>query len=150
MIYITHAEYKNKYYAAQKEYDKILSEKEELFVKTQPKATEYDKEKVSGGSPSNSFDNYLIIKEKKQLDERLEEARSILEDREKLFKLKEEELRHSKDWLDIIYTYYFLEKLSIRKIEKKIPFSSTEIFRKIKIIRKNINLEQKVTKDIVQ
>ena len=149
MIYVEYHEYKNKYYAAQKEYDKILSEKEELFVKTQPKATEYDKEKVNGGCPSNSFDNYLITKEKKQLDERLEEARSILEDREKLFKLKEEELRYSKDWLDIIYTYYFLEKLSIRKIEKKIPFSSTEIFRKITIIRKNINLEQKVTKVIV-
>lgn len=143
MIYAEYHEYKNKYYAAQKEYDKILSEKEELFVKTQPKATEYDKEKVSGGNTSNSFDDYLIIKEKKQLDERLEEARSILEDREKLLKLKEEELRSSKDWLDIIYTYYFVEKLTIRKIAKKIPFSTTAIFEKIKIIRKNVNSEQK-------
>ena len=96
------------------------------------------------------LDDYVAGKKNpkliKQLDERLEEARSILEDREKLFKLKEEELRNSKEWIDIIYTYYFLEKLSIRKIEKKIPFSSTEIFRKIKIIRKNINLEQKGTK----
>lgn len=150
MIYIEYHEYKNKYYIAQKEYDNILSEKEELFVKTQPKATDYDKEKVSGGSPSNTFDNYLIIKEKKQLDERLKEARSILEDRIKLLKLKEEELKQSKEWLDIIYTCYFIDKLSIRKISKKIPFSTTEIFRKIKIIRKNINLEQKGTKDIVQ
>lgn len=150
MIYIEYHEYKNKYYVAQKEYDNILSEKEELFVKTQPKATDYDKEKVSGGSPSNTFDNYLIIKEKKQLDERLKEARSILEDRIKLLKLKEEELKQSKEWLDIIYTCYFIDKLSIRKISKKIPFSTTEIFRKIKIIRKNINLEQKGTKDIVQ
>lgn len=138
MIYEEYHEYKNKYYVAQKEYDKVLSEKEELFVKTQPKATDYDKERVSGGCPSNSFDNYLIIKEKKQLDLRLEEARSILEDRLRLLKLKEEELKHSKDWLDIIYTYYFIEKLSIRKIGKRIPFSSTEIFRKIKIIRKNL------------
>lgn len=150
MIYVEYHEYKNKYYAAQREYDKILSEKERLFSKTQPGSIDYSKEPTSGGELKNAFDTFVINMENKQIDEKLDVARSILEDREKLYRLKEEELRHSKDWLDIIYTYYFLEKLSIRKIEKKIPFSSTEIFRKIKIIRKNINLEQKGTKVIVQ
>ena len=77
--------------------------------------------------------------EEKQIDERLSVARSILEDRKNLLKSKEDELRSSKDWLDIIYVYYYIEKLSIRKIAKRIPFSSTGIFEKIKIIRKNIN-----------
>lgn len=138
MLYIEYHEYRNKYIVAQRKYDEVLSEKEQLFVRTQPKATQYDKEVVSGGSPSNSFDEYLIAKEKKQIDERLEEAKSILDDRERLLKLKEEELRHSKDWIDIIYVYYYIEKLSMRKIAKRIPFSTTEIYRKVEIIRKNI------------
>lgn len=146
MLYEEYELYKNKYYEAQKKYNEILSEKEELFARTQPKSTSYDKEFVNGGKPSNNFDNYLVKKEKKQIDQRLEEARSILEDRKKLLELKEEELRLSKNWLDIIYIYYYIEKLSARKIEKRIPFSKTEICRKLKIIRENINLGQKGTK----
>lgn len=138
MLYIEYHEYRDKCYDAQKKYDEILSEKEHLFSKTQPKATQYDKEVVSGGLPNNSFDDYLIEKEKKQIDERLEEAKSILDDRERLLKLKEEELRHSKDWIDIIYVYYYIEKLSMRKISKRIPFSTTEIYRKVGIIKKNV------------
>lgn len=138
MLYIEYHEYRDKYYDAQKKYDEVLSEKESLFARTQPKATQYDKEVVSGGSPSNTFDEYLIAKEKKQIDERLKEAKSILDDRERLLKLKEEELRHSKDWIDIIYVYYYIEKLSMRKISKRIPFSTTEIYRKVGIIRKNV------------
>lgn len=138
MLYIQYVEFKTKYYEAQKKYDEILSEKERLFVKTQPKATQYDKEVVSGGSFGNTFDNYLIEKDKKQIDERLEEAKSILEDREKLLKLKEAELKESKNWFDIIYVYAFIYRLSVRKIEKRIPFSKSEIDRKLQIIKNNI------------
>ena len=69
MLYIEYHEYRDKYIIAQRKYDEVLSEKEHLFARTQPKATQYDKEVVSGGSPSNSFDEYLIAKEKKQIDE---------------------------------------------------------------------------------
>ena len=150
MIYKEYEEYRTKYYEAQKTYDAVLNEKEILFLRTQPSATDYDKEIVSGGTPSNAFDTYLIAKDKKQIDARLKEAKSILEDREMLLRYKTEELYNSKDWNDVIYKYYFIEKLSIRKIAMRIPFSSTEIFRKIQIIRKNINLEQKGTKAILK
>lgn len=140
MIYIQYDEYKNKYYNAQKEFDSVLREKEELFSKTQPQATRYDKELVSGGKVNNKFDDYVILKDKNKIDERLLESKSILEDREKLLKLKEQELKESKDWIDIIYVYYYIDKLSIRKIEKRIPYSTAEICRKLKIIRKNINM----------
>ena len=149
MLYVEFEEYKNKYYASQKEYDKILSEKEALFLRTQPKATTYDKERISGGTPINSFEEYIESIEEKQIDARLDVARSILKDRERLLKLKEVELRNSKDWLDIIYVYYFIEKWTMRKIAKKIYCSPTEVYRKIEIIRKNAKLEQKVTKHIV-
>lgn len=139
MLYVEYLDYKKKYLDAQVIYDRILSEKEILFTMTQPKAVQFDKERVSGGTTNNSFDNYLVIKDSRHLDDKLEEIRSILKDREELLRAKEQELKNSKDWLDIIFVYYYIEKLSIRKISKKIPFGTTEIFRKLKKIEKNIN-----------
>lgn len=139
MLYVEYIDFKKKYIEAQKLFDNILSEKETLFSMTQPKAVQFDKERVSGGTKQNTFDDYLVIKDNRHLDAKLEEIRSILKDREKLLKVKEEELRNSKDWLDIIFIYYYIEKLSIRKIAKRIPFGTTEIYRKIKKIEKNIN-----------
>lgn len=150
MLYTEYEEYKAKYYSAQRKYDKILSEKEKLFLRTQPGSIDYSKDKTEGGTHENTFDTFVIKMEKKKIDERLEVARSILEDREKLFKLKEKELRNSKDWSDIIYVYYYIEKLSIRKIERRIPFSKSGIDRILKRIEKNINLGQKWTKGILK
>lgn len=146
MIYLEYVDYKNKYCETQKIFDGILNEKEQLFSLTQPKAAKIEGEKVNGGINENTFDKYLVLKEEKQIDTRLEEVRSLLIDREKLLKLKEAELRASKDWYDVIFVYYYIERLSLRKIAKRIPFSTTEIFRKLKKIEKNINLEQKGTK----
>ncbi len=149
MLYVTYHEYKLKFLEAQEQYNKIVNEKQELFSKTQPGGVDYDKERVSGGAvKQNAFDTYVIKMEKKKIDERLEIARSILEDRERLLKLKELELRSSKNWFDIIYKYHFIEGLSSRKIERLIPFSKSEINRKIKLI--NIKLGQNVPKGIVK
>ena len=142
MLYIEYHEYKTKYYKAQEKYDEVLSEKEHLFAKTQPKATQYDKEVVSGGSPSNSFDEYVIAKEKKQIDERLEEAKSILEDRERLLKLKEIELRQSKDWHDKVYVYKYLDNLSANEIKYKMHYCRSNIYEILKKIKKNIGLDK--------
>lgn len=138
MLYIEHNDYKNKYYEAQRKYDEILSEKEKLFSITQPKAANLTKEVVDGGTPTNSFDNYLILKEQKKIDERLLEVKTILEDRKRLLKLKEEELRSSKDWYDIIYTLYYIDGISTTKIEKRIPYSRVQIWRILKDIKSKI------------
>lgn len=138
MLYIEHNNYKNKYLEAQKKYDEILSKKEKLFSMTQPKATIFDKEKVSGGTPKNTFEEYLIAKEENKIDEQLTEIKSILEDRGKLLSIKESELRLSKDWHDKIYTYYFIDRLSSYKIEKRIPYSQKQICNIINKIKKNI------------
>ena len=116
MIYLEYIDYKNKYTDIQKIFDGILNEKEQLFSLTQPKAIKIEGEKVNGGVKENLFDRYLIMKDEKQIDTRLEEARSLLKDREHMLQLKEAELRDSKDWHDVIYVYYYIERLSIRKI----------------------------------
>lgn len=146
MLYVEHNDYKNKQLAAQRKYDEILAEKEKLFAKTQPKATTYDREKVIGGHDSNIFDNYLIAKEKKRIDERLSEIKSILDDRTQLLALKEQELRASKDWHDKIYIYYYLEHISVKQIQFKIPYSRSQIFNIINIINSNCHIQKKKTK----
>lgn len=138
MVYIEYEKYKTKYYESQSNFNDILDEQEKLFAKTQPKATIYDKEKVKGGKPVNTFESYVIVKQKKKIDERLKEAKSILEDRAILLKAKEEELKASKNWYDVIYTYYYIENYSERKIENKIPYSKSQIHRILEKIKKNI------------
>ena len=142
MLYIVYEQYKNKFHNAQQILNNIINEKEELFLKTQPQSTKYDKEAVKGGSPSNSFDEYLIAKEKKQIEERLIEAKSIVNDRKELLLSKEEELRNSKDWYDKIYVYKFIEKLSVEKIKNIMPYCRSSIYDKINEIEKNIGLDK--------
>lgn len=135
MIY---EEYKNKYYETQREYDIILTEKEKLFRMTQPSAIKFDKEVVSGGVADNMFERYLILKEEKKIDQRLEEIKSILDDRERLLKLKEQELRASTDVKDKIYKYKYLDKLKVFKIAKLVGYSEPQIYRILKTIRNNL------------
>ena len=138
MVYVEYNQIRTKYLLAQMQYDFILSEQEELFIRTQPQAVNIENERVTGGDPLSPFDTYLIQKERKHIDERLKEIKSILADREQLLKLKEQELRASKDWNDIIFVHYFLDKLSIRQIECRIPYSRRQIYRFINTIKSNL------------
>lgn len=143
MLYIEHNNYRNKLLEAQKKYDEILAEKERLFAMTQPKSVKYDKDKISGGNSKDSFTAYLIAKEKKKLDERLEEIKSILNDRTHLLSLKEQELKASKSWYDKIYVYYHLEQLSVAEISCRIPYSQSRIFEMLNEINSNCNLHKR-------
>lgn len=144
MIYIEFEEYRIKYWETQRKYDEILTEKELLFSKTQPKSVQFDRERVSGGSADNAFDSYIIQKEQKKIDDRLAEARSIMEDREKLLRLKEDELRHSNEVIDKLYCCRILDRMKIQKITRYLNYSEShiyrmlgEIYRQIKKMREN-------------
>ena len=138
MLYIEYEEYKNKYYEAQRNCNNILNEKEELFAKTQPKAIQIKGDKTTGGKHSNTFDDYLIQKEKKNIDKRLEEAKSIVNDRGRLLKLKEQELRASNNPHDKIYRCRYIDKLTIEKTSRLSNYSRSQVFNILKEIRKNI------------
>ena len=138
MLYVEYNQLRNKYILVQIQYDAILSEQEALFLRTQPQAVNFEKERVKGGNSISAFDEYLIAKEKKRIDERLTEIKNILDDRRELLELKEKELRASKDWDDIIFTLYYLDNLSLTKIANRIPYSRVQIWRKLNIIKGNL------------
>lgn len=138
-VYIDYEIYKCKYLEIQAKYNEILTEKENLFTKTQPNAIRYDKLQIKGGKlRGNGFDEYLIAKEKEHIDERLSEARQLLEDRERLLKLKEKELRASKDKLDLIYVMRFLELKRPYTIARSLNYSESQIYRILDKIQKEI------------
>ena len=150
MLYIEYYECKKKYDNILEKYSNLLDEVEKLFLKTQPKATDCSKIRTSEGTPPYSFDDYLIEKELKNLDNNINEAKNIVNARKEILDLKEIELRKSKEWLDIVYVYYYLDKYSLRKISKRIPLSTTEIYRKKEKIAETLNLEQKGTKRVLK
>lgn len=138
MIYQEYEIFKNKYYEVQKKYNEILNEKEELFAKTQPKAITINGDKTEGGKHENLFDTYLIQKERKNIDKRLEEVKSILNDRERLVKLKEQELRASTNPHDKIYRCRYIDRLTIEKTARLSNYSRSQVFNILKEIRKHL------------
>ena len=129
MIYKTYEEYKNRYYMTQQNYNDLLTEKERLFVRTQPNAIRYDKLNVKSSPNSNVLEDYVIEKEKKQLDRRIAEMKVLLDDRRNPMLLKEAELRKSKDMYDRIYTMRYLEDMSVERIAKKVNYSVSQVYR---------------------
>ena len=138
MLYIEYEEYKSKYNEAQRSYNDILNEKEELFARTQPKATQIKGDKTTGGKHNNTFDDYLIQKERKNIDKRLAEIKSILDDRERLVKLKEMELRASNNPYDKIYRCRCIDKLTIEKTARISNYSRSQVFNILKEIRSKL------------
>ena len=138
MLYVEYNAIREKYFDAQRAYNELIEEKERMFARTQPQAVNYDKERISGGSGNNSFEEYVIAKEKTRIDERIAEQKTILEDRKRLNDMKEYELRSSKEWHDRIYSYYYLDRLSLSKIENRVPYSRVQIWRILKKIKQNL------------
>ena len=134
ILYLDYALYLQKYHDAQNRLNRVLSEREELFGRTQPTATDYGKDRVSGTPDAAPFDAYLIAKEKTRIDERILEAQEIVKDREKLLKIKERELRASRDTHDRIYCMRELDKWAAHRIAGRIGYSTAQIYRIINII----------------
>lgn len=142
MLYIEYEHLKNRYKCTQKQFDDILTEKEELFQKTQLRSIEYDKEKVDGGIVNNTFDTYLIEKEKKQIDERIQEAKILLTERQLQLWHKEVELRESKELSDKIYVLKYLNNKKNWEIADIVGYSKPQIYRLLEKIEKNIKMRK--------
>ena len=146
MIYLEYEEYRMKFLSAQRTYDEVLTEKEDLFDRTQPQGVSFDKERVGGTSDHNSFDEYLVAVERKQIDERLAEIKNIMDKRYDLLMDKEDELRASQEIMDRLYVLRFLEHQKMQKIARQINYSESHIYRlmnqllnEVRMMRENEN-----------
>lgn len=138
LIYLDYEEYRIKYLQSQKRYEEVITEKETLFLRTQPKSMQFDKERVAGGTADSAFDAYIIAKEAKNIDSRLDEAKSILLERANLLSLKEAELRESNETLDKLYCCRVLDRMKMQKIIRELNYSESHIYRMLGEIYREI------------
>ena len=134
MVYQIYEEYKWNFLVAQERFMEMLTEKERIFTKTQPNAIRYDKEKIQTSPDGNILEEYVIEMERKRINERLAELRLIMSDREGLLRLKEYELKTSKDIDDQIYCLKYLENKKVEKIAKFLGYSESQIYRRLEKI----------------
>ena len=139
MIYIQYERIKQKYRIAQDNYEELIKEKEDLFSLTQPKSQQTDKEKIVGGQTDNAFDKYLIKQEQKNIDERLEAAREIVEVRKKMLEQKRTELEESEDVMDRLYYLKYIKRLRNKEIYDEIEYSKAQTTRYLQLIRAAIS-----------
>ena len=132
MIYKEYEVCKFKYLELQKRFDAVLTEKERLFTKTQPNAITYDKDHIQMSHNGNVLEDYVISLEQGDIDNKIDNLRTLLDDRGKLLKLKEEELRKSPQKEDKIYVMRFLDGMHIGEIAKKLNYSKQNLYRDIK------------------
>lgn len=138
MLYVDYEISRRRYEETRKAFESMLDEKEVLFVRTQPGAVRFDKVRVTGGKQANSFEEYIAAKEKAQIDERLTEMRSILEDRRLVLESKEQDLRKSTEILDRVYCLRMIDKMRIYKISRITHYSDRQIHRFISCIIRTI------------
>ncbi len=141
MLYLDYERSRRAYLEIQCRYNEILREKENLFLKTQPQTAQFNTNSCIKGAKGNSFESYLIEKELRCIDERLEEAKAILNDRKELLKLKEQELRNSKDSHDKIYRMKYIDGYKTIKIANVLGYDKSSVYRMLHIINENIRNE---------
>lgn len=142
MIYLEYERYKERLLEAQKFFNDILLEAEELFAITQVKSTKYGRDRVQTSTKRNNFDAYLCAKEAHCIDSRLKEAKKLLEERKYILQEKEKELRQSKDTHDLVYLYKFVDHMRADHIARKLNYSESQIYRIAAKLKEAIQCER--------
>ena len=141
MYYLEYEEFKKKYQKVQDKYNKLLDKYETIFNITQPKSTDYSKEKTNGGKAGNSFDTYLIEEEKGNIKRKLRQALELLNGRKILLEQKKEELKNSNNEYDKVYYNRVLLNKTATQISYLIPCDRKTVYRYMDIIGKKVGYE---------
>ena len=140
MLYLDYERYALKYLESQKAVTDILDEKALIFQKTQPHSSISEQERGDGGTRVNKVEEYVIALERGHINERLAEAKAIMMDRMDMLRQKEKELRASTRKEDVVYVLKYLDGLGIKDIAYHINYSEAQVYRLLKIIRRNLNM----------
>ena len=137
MIYEEYESIWNTIRKKEKELFDLINKRDELFLKTQPKSSKYDKEKVDSKTTRNMMEEYVIQKE--YLNERIMQLNITLDDIYQVLKRKRDELRQSKNIYDRIYYYRIIERLNMYKIATLVGYSKEQTYRYFKKIKMTQN-----------
>lgn len=137
MIFVEYHDLKEKYRNAKQDYENSLEEKVKLFYNTQPGSVQPKDIVHHISSTSDKYVNYCADIEIVEYE--VEKTRNILGVREYQLKLKEKELRESKDLNDQLYVMYFIENKKVKHIAKKVSYTREYTYDLIKKIKDLLN-----------
>lgn len=110
---------------ARRKFENLLDKKAEYFYKTQPQSGDTEEQADTKSNSSKQL-NYTLLLEK--IEKKIDNQRELLKNREERLKFKEIELRASKEILDRVYVYCYIEKKSPSKIYRLIPCSRSNAY----------------------
>lgn len=122
--------------SAKKEYDKALEKKAEYYYSVLPGASDTSKELIKTECTNDKFLNYTIRIQ--EIDSEIDVRKNLYGNLSYRLKLKEIELRNSKELLDRIYTYRYLDKLKVKVIGIKIRYGKSQTYDYITKIKNMI------------
>lgn len=137
MIFVEYHDLKEKYKLAKKDYEQSLEDKVKLFYETQPGAVQPKDIVHHVSSTSDKYVNYCADIE--IIEYEVEKTRNILGVREYQLKLKEKELRESKELNDQLYVMYFIENKKVKHISRKIAYTREYTYDLIKKLKDLLN-----------
>lgn len=120
---------KSKYMTAQNAYRAAVDKKEFLFQRTQPQAIQIKADPVMGSGDSNPLEQYMIEKDRLQIDTVITEAWELLRERERILAVAERDLRGSIGLFDRIYVARYLDGLEVDHIAKRLHYSRSQVYR---------------------
>lgn len=126
---------KNKISQLENQAEYYIREKELLFLKTQPRATDLDKMVVDGTSSEDKCLRYLIEVEERELDLKINDLKEKIKN---AYKLLEKELRRLEQYneaVKLIVFYRDLDKMKWEDISSKVHYSESHcryIYSKMK------------------
>lgn len=131
--------YTNKY----KELSDLIDREEELFSRTQPGGTDYNKTPVQGHDEKiTPMENYVIRMEHEDIYNKKEHLKAIVSDRYFLYIQAKKELLESEEIEDRIFIMYYINKYSYRKISRMIHYSKSNVGNILEKISKTIGLDK--------
>ncbi len=139
MKYIDYYKQLKSYTEKMQELSDLIDRKEELFSRTQPGGTDFNKDHVQGHEERlSAMEAYVIKMEMEEIDKKIIELKPIIVDRYFLLKQIEKDLRDSKEIDDKIYVLHFIDKYSYRKISKIVHYSKSNVGNIIEKITLNL------------
>lgn len=119
-------------------YKRLITRKEALFNSTQPRAKVYNRDKVQISKSENAIEHYIIKLDESRLNERINEALSLVNERKHLLRYIERDLQDSKDIYDKAYYYRYVRKQKAEWIAKITGYSYTQIKRILRTVKQEL------------
>ena len=124
------------------EFEKLLDKKSRIFAMTQPQASDVTKEMFPSAMSSN--DKFLLYTIKtEEIDRQIINKKNELGIKRYKLKLKLMDLRESKDILDRIYVYKYVDKLKVGRFYRLTHYSRPQVYRKLEEIKEKLKDETK-------